>query len=80
MSQLIFFEPHLSFYVPSEQITDFIRIISVSSLSGVVTSLSIYRIIVSGEGVKKIGKGFLGTLIGTVACACSCTSLGFTFA
>ncbi len=80
MSQIIFFEPEFSFYVPQSEILNFALIVAVASLSGLVTSLSVYRILLLGESVKKSGSGFFGTIIGTGAGACNCSSIGFAMA
>ena len=80
MSQLIFFEPQLSFYVAQSEILNFALIVAVAALSGIVTSLSTYRILRFGESMKKTGGGFLGTIIGASAGACSCSSIGFAAA
>ena len=80
MSQFVFFAPLFSFYIPQNEILNFVLIIIVASLSGVVASLSIYRIRLLGESVKKTSGGFLGTVIGASAGACSCSSLGFATA
>lgn len=80
MSQMIFFEPRFSFYVSPDQILNFALIVAVSSLSGVVASLSTYRIIKFGDSVKRTGGGFFGTIIGAGAGACSCSSIGFAAA
>ncbi|MGB6463124.1 MAG: hypothetical protein WA799_05635 [Nitrosotalea sp.] len=80
MSQFLFFEPKFLLYVQESEILDFTLIVTVASLSGLVTSLSIYRIRLLGESVKKSGSGFLGTVIGASAGACSCGSIGFAIA
>lgn len=80
MSQFLFFEPKFLLYVEESEILNFILIVVVASLSGVVTSLSIYRIRLLGESVKKSGSGFLGTVIGASAGACNCSSIGFAIA
>ncbi|SRR5579875_1710656 len=80
MSQFIFFQPQFTFYVPDEGYLNFSLIVAVSVLSGVVTSLSVYRILWFGESMKKSTGGFLGTIIGAGAGACSCTSIGFAAA
>jgi hypothetical protein len=80
MSQFLFLEPKFLLYVQESEILNFILIVAVASLSGLVTSLSIYRIRLLGESVKKSGSGFLGTVIGASAGACSCSSIGFAIA
>ncbi|MGH2611630.1 MAG: hypothetical protein ACRDFB_01110 [Rhabdochlamydiaceae bacterium] len=77
MSQFLFFEPKFLLFVQESEILNFILIVTVASLSGLVTSLSIYRIRSLGDSVKKSGSGFFGTMIGTSAGACNCGSIGF---
>ncbi|MDE1765635.1 MAG: hypothetical protein KGI27_05065 [Thaumarchaeota archaeon] len=76
-SQYIFFSPSFLFYVPSYQIADFSLIVIIAALSGLVMSLSIYRIRMLGTKVRRSGTGFLGSIIGASAGACGCSSLGF---
>ncbi|MHB8603064.1 MAG: hypothetical protein ACYC6W_08515 [Nitrosotalea sp.] len=77
VSEFIFFAPKFIFYVPLYAIGSFSLIVTVSALSGIVISLSIYRIRMMGAGVRKSGSGFLGSIIGAGAGACSCGSIGF---
>jgi hypothetical protein len=76
-SQFIFLEPYFLFYVPNDEILNFSLIVSIAALSGLVISLSIYRIRLLGESLKKSGTGFFGSIIGTSAGACSCGPVGF---
>lgn len=77
VSEFIFFSPNFLFYVPVYDITNFSLIVIVAALSGLVISLSIYRIHMLGSGIKRSGTGFLGSIIGASAGACSCGSIGF---
>lgn len=77
VSEFIFFSPRFIFYVPLSASISFTLIVLVSALSGIVISLSIYRIRMMGTGVRKSGSGFLGSIIGAGAGACSCGSIGF---
>jgi len=77
ISEFVFFSPNFIFYVPDYRIVSFALIVIVASLSGIVISLSIYRIRLMGSGVRKSGAGFLGSMIGASAGACSCGSIGF---
>ncbi|MDH2907318.1 MAG: hypothetical protein PXX83_04385 [Candidatus Nitrosotalea sp.] len=77
ISEFIFFSPNFLFYVPDYRVASFALIVMVASLSGLVISLSIYRIRLMGAGVRKSGAGFLGSMIGASAGACSCGSIGF---
>ena len=52
-------------------------IVIVAALSGLVIGLSIYRIRMLGSGARRSGTGFLGSIIGASAGACSCGSIGF---
>lgn len=80
MSEFVFFQPQFLLYIPRDAIPNFFLIIAVSALSGIVTSLSTYRILRFGESIKKSGVGFFGTIIGAGAGACGCSSIGFAAA
>ena len=77
VSGFVFFSPSFLFYVPVYGIANFSLIAIVAALSGLVISLSIYRIRMLGSGVRRSGAGFLGSIIGVSAGACSCGSIGF---
>lgn len=77
VSEFIFFSPVFVFYVPTSAIFDFILISIIAALSGIVTSLSIYRVHILSNGIKKSGTGFFGSIIGASAGACSCGPIGF---
>ena len=77
VSQFIFLSPVFVFYVPSYAILDFILIATIGALSGIVISLSIYRVRMLGNSTRKSGTGFFGSIIGASAGACSCGPLGF---
>lgn len=77
VSEFIFFSPVFVFYVPEYAVFDFVLIVAISSLSGIVTSLSIYRVRLINNGLKRSGTGFFGSIIGASAGACGCSSLGF---
>lgn len=76
ISEFVFFSPNFLFYVPDYRVASFALIVIVASLSGLVISLSIYRIRLMGSGVRKSGAGFLGSMIGASAGVCS-GSIGF---
>jgi hypothetical protein len=77
ISNFIFFEPNFLFYVPNDEILNFSLVVIIAALSGLVISLSTYRIRLLGESVKRSGIGFLGSIIGASAGACSCGPVGF---
>ena len=75
-SQFIFLQPNFLFYVSNDEILNFSLIVLISALSGLVISISIYRIRLLGENLKKSGTGFVGSIIGASAGACSCGPVG----
>jgi hypothetical protein len=77
ISAFIFFSPTFLFYVPVYETFNFSLIVIVAALSGIVISLSVYRIRMLASGVRKQGSAFLGSIIGASAGACSCGSIGF---
>ena len=77
VSEFIFFSPVFVFHVPTNSIFNFTLIVIIAALSGIVTSLSIYRIRMLGNGIRKSGTGFFGSIIGASTGACSCGSFGF---
>lgn len=78
VSEFIFLSPTVIFYVPSYAFADFILIVAISALSGIVASFSIYRIRIMKNSLKRSGIGFFGSIIGAGAGACSCGSIGFS--
>ena len=78
VSEFIFLSPTVVFYVPAYAFVDFALIITISTLSGIVASLSIYRIRMMKNSLKRSGIGFFGSIIGAGAGACSCGSFGFS--
>ena len=77
ISAFIFTSPKLIFYVPVYALPNFSLIVAVAALSGLVISMSIYRIRIMRSGSRKAGSGFIGSIIGASAGACSCGSIGF---
>lgn len=81
VSQFIFLSPIFVFHVPINSILDFTLIVIIASLSGIVTSLSVYRIRILGNKIRKSGTGFFGSFIGVGTGACAgCGSFGFAVA
>lgn len=76
ISEFIFLSPSFVFYVPVSLIVDFVLVVAISVLSGIVASFSIYRIRMN-KGLKS-SAGFVGSMIGAGAGACSCGPLGFS--
>lgn len=79
VSEFIFLSPVFVFYVQPHAITDFALVVAISILSGIVTSFSIFRMRMSNSSLKKSSAGFVGSIIGASAGACSsCGPLGFS--
>ena len=76
LSEFVYFEPKLLFYVSSEDVLRFSLVVVVALLSSIVVSMSIFRL--KTMNTKKMGSGFLGTTIGAGAGACSCGPVGFS--
>ena len=76
MSEYIFLQPIATFYIPSEGVLGFALVVIVSALSGLVISMSIFRIKMMQKR-QHLGSSFAGTIIGARAGVCSCSSTGF---
>lgn len=76
LSEYVFFEPYFVFYVPDDRALGFALILAVSALSAVVIPMNVYRVKTS-KRISKASGGFLGSLIGASAGACSCGPVGF---
>ena len=77
ISGYFFVQPFLTWHIPSDRAFGFSLIVAVSVMSGIVLSMNIYRIRALQNSMKKMGGGFLGSIIGASAGACSCSSVGF---
>ena len=75
MTEYLFFEPFLLFYVPEYEILDFLSIFVICALTGLVLSMSIFRIRFLQASTKKLRTGVLGSIIGAGAGAC-CGGIG----
>ena len=76
LSEFIFLSPSFVFYVPVSGIANFVLVVAISALSGIVASFSIYRIRMN-KGLRS-SAGFVGSMVGAGAGACSCGPLGFS--
>jgi len=77
IAEYLFFKPKLTLFVPDYATFGFVLIIVVSALTGIVLSMGIYRIIILKSSKKRMSSGFIGSMIGASAGACSCGSIGF---
>ncbi len=77
LSGFVFFEPYFVFYVSDDRILGFVLIVAVSALSGLVIPMNVY-LLKAIRKAKKVSGGFLGSMIGASAGACSCGPVGFS--
>ncbi|NDB87492.1 MAG: hypothetical protein EB164_00935 [Thaumarchaeota archaeon] len=77
LSEFVFFAPYFVFYIPADRILNFALIVTVSALSGLVIPMNVY-LLKTIQKVKRVGGGFLGSLVGASAGACSCGPVGFS--
>ena len=75
LTEFLFFEPYLLFYVPEYEVATFVLLLVISILTGLVLSMSIFRIRFLQASTKKLRSGLLGSLIGAGAGAC-CGGIG----
>jgi uncharacterized membrane protein YraQ (UPF0718 family) len=77
IAEYLFFQPRFVLFVPDYSAFGFSLVVIVSALTGLVLSMGIYRILILKSGKKKMSSGFIGSIIGASAGACSCGSIGF---
>ncbi len=78
ISEFIFLQPYVIGNIPSGEEFSFLLIVVLSSLSGLILSMNVYRInAFRNSPKKKMGGGIFGSLIGAAAGACSCGPIGF---
>ena len=75
VTEFLFFEPYLFFYVPIYQLPNFLSIVVISALTALVLSMSVYRIRFLKASTKKLRSGLLGLFLGAGAGAC-CGGIG----
>ncbi len=77
IAEYLFFQPMFVFFVPIYSVFGFLLIVIVSVLTSLVLSMGIYRIQILKSKKKNMSSGFIGSIIGASAGACSCGSIGF---
>jgi hypothetical protein len=75
VTEYLFFEPYFLFYVAEYEIINFLSIVVICALTGIVLSMSIFRIRFLQASTKKLRTGLLGSIIGAGAGAC-CGGIG----
>jgi uncharacterized membrane protein HdeD (DUF308 family) len=78
--EFIFLPPFFVFHVPENALFEFALIVIFTAFSGIVASLSIYRVRLTGGKVRKLGTGLLGPIFGLSTGICGCGSFGFATA
>lgn len=77
IAEYLFFQPRFVLFVPDYSAFGFSLVVIVSSLTALVIGMGIYRIRILNSSRRKISPGFIGSIIGASAGACSCGSIGF---
>jgi hypothetical protein len=75
VTEFLFLEPYVFFYVPIYHLPNFLSIVIISALTGLVLSMSVYRIRFLQASTKKLRSGLLGSILGAGAGAC-CGGVG----
>jgi len=75
LTEYLFFEPYFLFYVAEYEILNFLSIVVICVLTGLVLSMSIFRIRFLQASTKKLRSGLVGSIIGVGAGAC-CGGIG----
>ncbi len=75
VSEYVFLQPVATFYVPNEDVVGFALVVIVTALSGLVVSMSIFRVKILHA--KQLKSSFAGPIIGASAGVCSCGPTGF---
>ena len=79
LSGYIFFEPFWIFHVSDSDVFAFSLIVIITSLTGLVISMGIYRFRVLRSRAGKMTPGLLGSTIGAGAGAFGCISMSIAF-
>jgi hypothetical protein len=75
---LLFFEPYFAFQLPQDLTLSFVLIVTASGFMGLVSSMTIYQILMQKANTKSTGTGVIGSLTGMGTGVCtSCTQMGF---
>ena len=77
LSEYVFFEPYFIFYIPDDRVLGFVLIVAVAALSGLVIPMNVY-LLKTIQKAKRASGGFVGSLLGASAGACSCGPVGFS--
>lgn len=75
VSEYVFLQPIVTFYVPNEDVVGFVLVVIVAASSGLVVSMSIFRVKILHA--RQLKSSFAGPIIGASAGVCSCGPTGF---
>lgn len=78
-SGYIFLEPYFVFSVPDSLMFNFTLLVIISVLTGLVSSMGIYRIRILRIKSRKANSGVYGSILGAGAGACGCLSMNTVF-
>jgi len=78
-SGYIFLQPYVVFYVANSIAFNFTLLVIISALTGLVSSMGIYRIKILKIKSRKTNSGVYGSLLGAGAGACGCLSMNTVF-
>ena len=78
ISEYIFLEPYFVTHIPSGSEFGFFLITAISALSALVIPMNLFRITNLKSSKQKMSGGIFGSVVGSVAGACSCGPIGFT--
>ena len=77
--EFLFFEPYFVFQLPEDLIPNFVLIMILSALVGIVLSMSIYQIRILKASKRKMSSGLVGSFVGAGTGICTgCSSIGIT--
>lgn len=77
LSEYIFLNPYIVSHLPSGSELGLALIVIISILSALVIPMNIFRINILKSSKHKMSGGIFGSVIGTIAGACSCGPVGF---
>lgn len=58
---LLFFEPYFAFQISEDLDLSFVLIVIASGLTGLVSSITLYQILMQKAGAKRAGSGMVGS-------------------
>lgn len=77
LSEYIFLAPFVVSHLPSGSELGFVLIVVLSILSALVIPMNVFRINILKSSKQKMSSGVFGSIMGSVAGACSCGPVGF---